>query len=1650
MILILKKTCKDFFRSFLLAFLAVGVPASAQQFLEPFKVIDPEIIDRYKNLYKETVSGDSYNPADGSVLFQVTDISIPGNFDLPVELTRWIPVEDMMTSDLAGWTWNIPFVRGYYVKHHGNGGTVTASEPTAGLAVGKNCDGSYAGVLNVSNRFDGWGYGLYPSSYWDGKLLHIPGKTSEKFLERSGFQSPSHQVTKSNYYVEACIDSNVENEQGMLVRGPDGTKYTFNQIKTYGGEYLGNYPTPLQKYTKLMMVSHIEDRFGNFVNYNYNSNGDLESIVASDGRQINVYYESYVNSIGKTYSRAAYAEANGRRWEYIYSPIENPIYRKNMLSEVKLPDESKWKYDDNIYGVGFKPNSSPSAYGVSEEVMINNQRIQAQCHKTTVSAAAFTTTVLSPTGASTEYKFSNVYQGRAEVNPQFYPRNYQIVGPGSTSGTVQHIRNMSCNISRSLTSKVISGAGLTSQSWTYTYSKNVGTYQANHVLNQVVVGTKSIYTPSYGFPSAVGNTQYFKTTTAIGPDSKTIYYIDRLFQSPTEGDVLAEDHLSKLDNSLLKRVEYTFTKGNFVGDNWYVPGGPFGPTPDSINNNKINYRINKTKNVATQKYSDGDDVFEVEYLDYDNYGFAGKTVEKNNISQNKKYTKNTYLHDGNRWILGLPETVSVSNADSGYTTVSEIVYHNESNTNEYAGLYLPYEYKAYGTWTRRYPEYHDDGNLQRIEYNQLLRNSTGGLVTNKNRYQNLTNYKRGKAQTIQTSKRYSDAEVMSFSRVVNDDGWVTSITDLNGVTAYYDYDDVGRLISVDFPSGWSDTFIEWQESPNSTTKRVGKSCTLTSDRSGCVAGSALLESTAELDALYRIKVVDDYDLLTTTHRYQNFSFNSLHLPVFTSHKSESVSELAGTTNTYDDIGRLKTSSLSSGGTIGYEYLAGNKIRVTDALGNKTTTTYLAYGAPEYSQMLSVVSPESVTTTQSINVFGDVTSITQTGPNKNGSGTVSMTEYRAYDSQHNLCKTVRSDIGVTVTNNNLLGEIQWQAQGVSGGTNTDCVSNSASDKQINFLYDNLGGEWKIDFPNVIVNPAPDLVYTLDNNGNIKTVVSGVVTQTYNYNILGLLEDEHLQVNGRSFFIDYGYNSAGHLSSLTYPDGDKVQFNPNGFGEARQVIRDVRTGRAAFTYASDATYYPNGHVKTFSYGNGLTHETTLNSRMMPENVQDYRVGSKALHYRYTYDDNLKITSITDNVNSSYSITNLAYDGLGRLSSTTGNTGIGASQMKYDGLGNITYYKNKKHTLDYTYDANNRLQSVASSGAIAKPYSSFVYDDRGNVTNNSYRGFDYNRANQMVVSGNNQYVYDGYNRRVMSVEAGKTSYSFYSQSGKLLYSEDSEGGINYVFLGKKLIAKDGFIPQNAAKQHYLPYGSSVEGEINNVGYTGHKFDTSIGLSYMQARYYDPVIGRFYSNDPIGFTGDVETFNRYSYVGNDPVNMVDPTGEFGVAGILIGAGIEAGLQLAANGKITDWKAVGVAGAVGAVTGGVGGRLATQALQGTISTTRAVATTAAAGGAANGVGTVASNAVDGKATTATEAGVAVAGGAAGAGVGAKMATQVASKLDDLAKSSNLGQHIADTTRASYGGGAAEGGASLGEGLGNAAAEAAANIAQKELNEKLK
>ncbi len=64
---------------------------------------------------------------------------------------------------------------------------------------------------------------------------------------------------------------------------------------------------------------------------------------------------------------------------------------------------------------------------------------------------------------------------------------------------------------------------------------------------------------------------------------------------------------------------------------------------------------------------------------------------------------------------------------------------------------------------------------------------------------------------------------------------------------------------------------------------------------------------------------------------------------------------------------------------------------------------------------------------------------------------------------------------------------------------------------------------------------------------------------------------------------------------------------------------------------------------------------------------------------------------------------------------------------------------------------------------------------------------------------------------------------------------------------------------RYHYKPYGERVESAPERLGFTGHLHQKELGLTYMQARHFDPLMGRFYGNDPVGFTGNLMTFNRY-----------------------------------------------------------------------------------------------------------------------------------------------------------------------------------------------
>ncbi len=85
------------------------------------------------------------------------------------------------------------------------------------------------------------------------------------------------------------------------------------------------------------------------------------------------------------------------------------------------------------------------------------------------------------------------------------------------------------------------------------------------------------------------------------------------------------------------------------------------------------------------------------------------------------------------------------------------------------------------------------------------------------------------------------------------------------------------------------------------------------------------------------------------------------------------------------------------------------------------------------------------------------------------------------------------------------------------------------------------------------------------------------------------------------------------------------------------------------------------------------------------------------------------------------------------------------------------------------------------------------------------------------------------------------------------------------------------------YDSFGNATGNLSTRYGYTGREFDADLGLQYSRARWYDATIGRFISEDPIGFAG--KDINLYGYVWNSPIKLVDPMGTDGGA-TLVGGG--------------------------------------------------------------------------------------------------------------------------------------------------------------------
>ena len=443
-------------------------------------------------------------------------------------------------------------------------------------------------------------------------------------------------------------------------------------------------------------------------------------------------------------------------------------------------------------------------------------------------------------------------------------------------------------------------------------------------------------------------------------------------------------------------------------------------------------------------------------------------------------------------------------------------------------------------------------------------------------------------------------------------------------------------------------------------------------------------------------------------------------------------------------------------------------------------------------------------------------------------------------------------------------------GESGLNYDDCVSEIV---QYLFNYDNLNRlQSKAD------SRGRSLSFTWDASGRMqtKTTYQGSTT-SYTYDGAGTLASisnpDYLTVN-------YQFDNAGHLLSRTMSSGARSYYGYDNGGWLQSISHTDTTGSTVFaqTLAKDRV----GNTTSVSVSTGPATGTT----------------------NYTLDALYRLTSVaapTAANSEAYS-----YDHLGnRLTVTSGGSSIGAtgSTTKY------YVYSPATNTGDpgYTGTLNNRLSQIHIGSVTGTLDSSFVFDNEGRTTSQSgstVRSMTWDAKGRLATLTQNgyseTYQYDTTNHRIGRSGGPLGNLSYYLE-GENLESVESGGVLQErYFRGAttdELVA--GYTLQNGvmtpvlfdhdqemsvvvqaplnggtqAMNSFSAFGLSqvtVGTPVTRLAYTGREND-GMGVYYYRARYYNPSIGQFISEDPKRFAAGQ---NFLAYVGNNPVNANDPTG--------------------------------------------------------------------------------------------------------------------------------------------------------------------------------
>lgn len=748
---------------------------------------------------------------------------------------------------------------------------------------------------------------------------------------------------------------------------------------------------------------------------------------------------------------------------------------------------------------------------------------------------------------------------------------------------------------------------------------------------------------------------------------------------------------------------------------------------------------------------------------------------------------------------------------------------------------------------------------------------------------NLYAYDKQNRMLLQTEQKIDGSEVITLSVKYDKNGNKRYETDGNGVVKENTLDKLNRVKTSSIKVNGVPQVTTYDYDAN------GNQITVTDWRGNIY--------TNVYDVLNRL--IEKKDPYTTIQRleYNNSSV-----------QSKSYDALGYMTEyQYDKNNRLINTIDAEGHSTSQSYDdVGNVVTKTD--GRNITTTY---NYDEFNRLKSVVNAKLETTSYTYDLNGNL--LTQI----DGNGHITTFEYNVRNKAKSKVDH-EGRLGLPSKYTYITGKVENYTYYANGNMHTKTDRNG---EVATYVYD-IHGRLKSR-----TIGSETISYTYDDNGNQLTMTDATGTTTRTYDELNRATSKTVPSIGESIYV---YNitagiTAGYIKETsTDPKGNTVA-----------KVYD-KAGRLAFVTSVGGTttyeYYHNGNRKSVIYPNNVREDYTYFKDNMLQTLTNKKAdGSIIDSYSYTYDAAHNQISKTD----AKGTTNYTYDSLNRLQSVKEPSGK-VTSYTYDKAGNRLTETVAAETVtsmtNYAYNEQNRLTStvtVKQNGLSEKV--TYNYDDNGNMISkfkvklnpepsilpgslsifkagesddNGVSFYEYDVWNQLIKTTESKktisYAYNGEGYRVQKAINNQTERYLY-EADKVVLELDGAGaqtaanvyGTNlvsrtadnetayYLYNGHAdVVALLGTTGNTMATYYYDAFGNATEttGDKDNpYRYSGYRYDEETDVYYLNARYYDAKIARFMTEDTYrGSIVDPLSLNLYSYVSNNPIMYIDPTGHW------------------------------------------------------------------------------------------------------------------------------------------------------------------------------